>query len=52
MSAKAETHIRALKRLIETVSNSQLDDIYFLIGQENLRRQALAEAAAATSQSP
>ena len=53
MSEKAQTHIRALRRLIETVSASQLDEIYFLVGQENLRRQALQEAAAAAkSQSP
>lgn len=44
-AAKADVHIRALRRLIQTVSNYQLEDLYFMVGEENLRRQALAEAS-------
>jgi hypothetical protein len=42
MSAKAETHIRALRRLIQEVSNYQLQDVLSFVDEERVRRQAIA----------
>lgn len=43
---RAAVHIRALTRLIGSVTDSQIDEIYFLIGTELQRRQDQADKKA------
>lgn len=51
-SPKVDIHIRALARLIRSVGDSQIDEIYFLIGGELRRRQDEAGKREAAKHAP